>query len=162
MATLTETLRSELSEHSQKLKQLSRDSGLDYAVLWRWLNRERQIFGDTADRLAAHFNLTLVDQAAYELDRAELRSAREEIAHLRRGSPKKGSTPAAAENVRGKMRSALRPDFSASVSAGRSPFRGDRGKCERCEKRRLICDSCKLCAECGHGPLCTLSPLEVK
>jgi hypothetical protein len=159
---MTETLRAKLEEHRNRLKELSKASGLDYAVLWRWLHRERQIFGDTADKLAQHFGLTLVSDAQLALDLAGLKEARHELAMLRRYGPKNDRSKKAAANVSDKLRSRLPADTTAPTKSVRSLFRGDRGKCERCAKRRLICASCKLCDECGHGPTCKLSPLRAE
>ena len=57
--TLSSVLQREISTCGVSLRQTARDSGVDMAVLSRFVNGERTITLETADRLAGHFGYVL-------------------------------------------------------------------------------------------------------
>ncbi|MBA4104827.1 MAG: hypothetical protein C0485_03635 [Pirellula sp.] len=52
-------VRLSASLESMSLNQLSRDTGVDVAILHRWLKGERSISLDNADKLVAYYGLKL-------------------------------------------------------------------------------------------------------
>ena len=57
--TLSGALQQEIVDCGAPIRQIARDSGVDSAVLSRFVNGHRTITLDTADRLAGHFGCVL-------------------------------------------------------------------------------------------------------
>lgn len=59
MTTIKKKLQSAVRKSKQTRYRIAIDSGVDHAVLRRFMSDERQIKLDTADRLAKYFKLKL-------------------------------------------------------------------------------------------------------
>lgn len=59
---MSEVLRQAILESETPLLVLERETGVQRASIRRFLNQERSLHLDVADKLAAHFGLVLVQQ----------------------------------------------------------------------------------------------------
>lgn len=62
--TITNALKRAIAESGESLYRLAEDSGVDYAVLYRFAHGERDLYLATADRLAEYLGLELQPRAA--------------------------------------------------------------------------------------------------
>ena len=59
-ATVSETVRDAIKKSGVSIYQLSEESDIAYAVLWRFLSGERQLTTGTLDRLCEYLGYKLV------------------------------------------------------------------------------------------------------
>jgi len=59
--SLTKQLRKAIKTSGVTLYRVSKDSGVPYAVVYRFANEERQIRIEMADKLAAYFGMKLTE-----------------------------------------------------------------------------------------------------
>jgi hypothetical protein len=151
MPTMSETLRLRAEKDKHRLRQLERQTGLAYAVLWRFIAKERYILSDTADRLAAHYGMVLISAAHLEAVERKLCEVTGLSLTSALSAPSAGQTSPAQPNVRTKPRS--------EMSAGKSPSNihstahagvpSQRKKCTQCRARGSMCPFCLICPRCG-------------
>ena len=58
--TVTEQLRNAIKASCQSLRQIAKGADVDVTSISRFLNKERDITGDTLDKLCKYFKLELV------------------------------------------------------------------------------------------------------
>lgn len=155
MQKVSETLRAILAEHRCRLQQVSTESGIQYATLWRFCHSERWIWSDTLDRLVLHFGLTLVDGRFLEGLQAEIRGLHAIIdAHkTHTQGTKQAKRPAAMSNAK---KAGVMSTVKALPATGlHRRLVWVRGTCEgTCARRRQVCGRCRRCADCGHSTSC--------
>ncbi|MBM4071155.1 MAG: helix-turn-helix transcriptional regulator [Planctomycetes bacterium] len=58
--TVSDALREAIRENGKSLYQVAKNSGINYSVLWRFLEGERQLTTVTVDRLCCYLGYKLV------------------------------------------------------------------------------------------------------
>lgn len=59
MKTVSDRLREAIRESNKTMYEVAKEAGVDYSIVRRFLNDERDMKLATADRLAAYFGLEL-------------------------------------------------------------------------------------------------------
>jgi transcriptional regulator with XRE-family HTH domain len=57
--TISEKLREAMRDSGQSMYQIAKEAGVDYSIVNRFFNEQRDMKLATADRLAAYFGLEL-------------------------------------------------------------------------------------------------------
>lgn len=155
MQTMREVLRACIEPHARRLAALSRDTGLDYAVLWRFLHGKRTIRWETAEQLQRYFGLTLVDQKTLDGLQTEIRGLNAMVDATKEytsGTPNRRAPKKMSADQSGPAQTADKP-LPATGLHRRLVW--VRGTCEgKCAKRRQVCGRCRRCADCGHSTVC--------
>lgn len=151
MPKLSEVLRRRIESWTHNLPGLARETGIDYAVLYRFLHGKRFILSDTADRLLSYFNLE-VKLTTHSQEQPDTQKGQVSVLPNPDVKTTVQDKPTSSRVVSRKKKKDLgKPAAVATPRKKEQRTKAVRAKCYDCGIRRVLNNVTKRCSACEQG-----------